>query len=687
MDSELDAALLHALFTRPPIGLHVLDRDLRVVRFNTGAPGAEGVNPQDLLGHKWSDLGIIADDTERMLRQVLESGKPVTNHRNRVRLPNLGDEERVLSLSAFRLEDSDGRVLGVAATVVDVTERDRAERRLELLYRAGETIGSTLDVFRTAQELADSAAPELAEVAVIDVLDSVLHGEAPAPGPLVDRITVRRAGFRSVRSIPVESPYGIGDVRVMPFGTPYAQALADLQPRLVRALEHDDAWTTRVPAQAELLRRAGAHSLMAVPLAARGVVLGMAAFYRTRGSPPFEDADLDLARDLVARAAVCVDNARLYTREHTLARLTQRTLVPLRLPAHTAVATAYTYLPVVSSGVWYDVVPLSGARVALVAGDVSGCGMRTVTTMGRLRTAVSAFAAMDLPPHEVLERLHDVTGQLAHEYPAVSGLERSDDPPLTATCLYLVYDPSTRECAIARAGHPPPVLALPDGTVRLVDCPEGPVLGRGVSSYPTTLIGLPEGSVLALQNCGLLHGPVEDRLPLYREVLGRPSDSLQEMCDALVASLLPEDPDDDALLLLARTRGLGPDQVRLWTLRNEPESAAAARRLVGHALEDWDLEDVVFTTQLIASELVTNAVRYSSGPVGLRLIRDTVLTFEVSDTSNASPHLRHAEDDDEGGRGLDMVAHLARRWGTRRTGSGKIIWTEQPLPGVPATDR
>ncbi|MFF4231668.1 SpoIIE family protein phosphatase [Streptomyces sp. NPDC001820] len=676
MHPDYAAALIHALFTQPPIGLHVLDPDLRIVRFNTAAPGAQGFSESEAVGRTLADLGFVADDVDRMLRGVLATGEPVSNFQYEGRLPRGPDGVRVLAISAFRLQSADGRILGVAATVVDITEQHRAQRRLELLYRAGEQIGTTLDVFRTAQELADIAAPGLADAVAVDVLDAVLHGEAPAPGPLLNPVTLRRAGFRAAAPEAVRTSYEVGGVRVMRYGSPYAQSLTDLRPRLIRRLGTDDRWPTRDPVAAQILRDAGAHSLMAVPLAARGVVLGIAAFFRMEGSPPFEDADLSVAADLVARAAVCIDNARRYTREHTLARLTQRSLVPTRLPTHTAVETAYTYLPVASSGAWYDVIPLSGARVALVAGGVSGRGMGTVTTMGRLRTAVTAFAAMDLPPDELLERLHSLTGELSR-----GSLPAQDEhrPTLTATCLYTVYDPSDGSCVLSRAGHPPPVLGVPDGTVQIIESPTGPVLGRGASSYTTTRVDVPEGSILALQNTGLLQGTTESRLPLYREALGRPTGTLQDTCDALAAALLPEPPDDDALLLLARTRALGPDELASWTLANAPESAAQARRLVSGRLAEWDLSDLDFNTGLIASELVTNALRYSEGPIELRLIRDAVLTCEVTDSSNASPHLRHAEDDDEGGRGLYLVAQFTRDWGTRRTERGKTIWTEQTL--------
>ncbi|MCX5317463.1 SpoIIE family protein phosphatase [Streptomyces sp. NBC_00154] len=679
MDPGFDAAVLHALFTQPPIGLQVLDPELRIVRFNSAALGVQGLDMSDAVGRTWRELGFAADDVESMLRTVLETGEAVTDFRYRGRLAVLGGVEKVLSISAFRLQDAEGRTLGVAGTVVDITERDRAEQRLQLLYRAGERIGSSLDVFRTAQELADVTVGELADAVSVDVLDSVLQGEAPRPGPLVDPVTVRRAGFQVAYESAVRSAYEIGGVWVIARGTPYAQALSDLRPRLVRQLKADDPWLVRHPELAKKVREAGVHSLMAVPMAARGVVLGMAGFYRGPGSLPFDDADLGVATDVVARAAVCVDNARRYTRERTIARLTQRALVPDRLPSQTAAETTFTFLPVTSSGVWYDVIPLSGARIALVAGDVSGHGLHTVTTMGRLRTAISALAAMDLQADELLENLHALTEQLAREHPPV---ENSDQSELTATCLFVIYDPVTRTCTLSRAGHPAPVLALPDGSIHVIDVPAGPNLGRGVASYRSTSVDLPEGSILTLHNAELLQDTDQDQLPAFQNAFSTPTGltgRLQDMCDALMNSLLPDNPADDALLLLARTRSLGPDQVASWTLPHEPESAAAARRLVAGQLIDWNLDDLTFSTELIASELVTNAVRYSTGPAELRLINDRALICEVSDNSNTAPQLRHAEDDDEGGRGLYLVAQLTQHWGTRHTGRGKTIWTEQAL--------
>lgn len=674
MDPDYGAALLAVLLTRAPIGVHVLDRRLRVVHVSTGLRTEGGVDPTRMAGCAWQDLGLATDEVLHMMQRVLETGDEVIDHVYQVPQPPGSPTGRTLSVSLFRLEAPDGRILGVAATLVDITDREQARARLELLHRAGEQIGSTLDVDRTAQELVDVMVHGLADLAAVDILDSVLHGEAPAPGPVPERVTLRRIAFAATPQETVRPVYEVGSIRMMRYGTPHTRTLGDLQPRRV-AMTADEDWLAADTAQAKKAREGGLHTLIVLPLRARGVVLGLVSLYRTRDSPPFDDSDVTLASDLADRAAISIDNARRYTREHALARLIQRSLVPTRLPEHAAVETAYSYLPVASSGVWYDVIALSGCRVALVAGDVSGQGMPAVTTMGRLRTVLGALATMDLPAEELLERLHELTGQLGREYPSVA----ESPTELTATCLFVVYDPTTRACVLASAGHPMPVVVMPDGRAEVLEAPRGPVLGRGVPRYTVTRVTLPAGSILALRRASLVKADPIDELRLYRETLSRPATRLWDACDALLSALIPPNPVDDAMLLLARTRVLGPDQVAAWTLPDTPESAAEARRLVRELLAEWDLGDLGFSTELIASELVTNAVRYSSSPVELRIIRNSTLICEVSDPSAATPQLRHAETDDEGGRGLYLVAQLSQRWGTRPLPRGKTIWAEQPL--------
>ncbi|MGW2277283.1 SpoIIE family protein phosphatase [Streptomyces sp. NPDC001770] len=678
---ELDRAVLWALFTESPSGLLVLDPELRLLRFNSAARHADAVPLSSARGRRLSDWAgdFYGDDVEAMLRQVLDSGVPaldvgVTGHLTS------GAAETALSVSCFRLTGPDGGILGVAVAIVDVTDRQRARKRLELLRRAGGRIGTTLDIFRTAQELADELSPALADVVVVEVLDAVLRGEAAPPGPVPESGPLRCAGRRTVPELETEGISEIGEVIGLSFATPFVQSMTDLRTRLVNRLDPRTAWLEREPRRGHHLVGLGAHSLMVLPLTARGVVLGLAHCYRLGRAPAFDEEDLAVAAELADRAALCLDNARLYNRERSAARILQLTLRPARVSDHPAVETAFSYRPFGAGGDWFDVVPLSGARVALVAGDTAGRGIQAAATMGEIRSAIGVLAVLDLPPDEVLERLHALVTRLEGEQ------RRSDDGGEGArerTCLYMVYDPVSRRCTMASAGHPAPVLAHPDGTVEYADVPSGPPLGRGMPDYRANEVELPEGCVVTLANAALLRaasGTREERLAYLHDALLPPSRPLQEICDTLLYTLAPERADNDAVLLLARTRVLGPDRVGTWTLPNDPAAVAGARASVESRLAAWGLEAHAFTAALVVSELVTNAVRYSHGDIGLRLVLDgTTLVCEVTDDSSTAPHLRHAEAGDEGGRGLSITSQISTRWGTRPEARGKTIWAEVPL--------
>ncbi|ALU96776.1 protein phosphatase [Streptomyces globisporus C-1027] len=440
---------------------------------------------------------------------------------------------------------------------------------------------------------------------------------------------------------------------------------------------------------------------LVVPLRAGGGILGLVTFDRgvgpdTSGRPPapdrattFDNGEVALADELAARAAVCIDNARRYTRERTASLALQRQLLPHHLPPQSAVRTAYRYLPADDvtgvGGDWFDVIPLSGTRVGLVVGDVVGHGLQAAATMGRLRTSVRAFAQLDMAPDELLTRLDDLVGQPAEEPPdAYGGAVETYDVTTGATCLYAVYDPVSRRCVMARAGHLPPAIVAPDGTVSFPDLPAGPPLGLGGLPFESMEFELPVGSLLALFTDGLVEARDHDighGLDTLGRVLTDRSASLEELCDRAVSELVPGGTSaDDTALLLVRTRELDAERVAHWELSAEAVSVGRARELATGQLEAWGLEELVFATQLVVSELVTNAVRYAGGPLGLRLIRDRTLVCEVADTGHTSPHLRHSAEDDEGGRGLFIVAQLVQRWGTRYTPTGKTIWTEQALP-------
>ncbi|WP_329450033.1 SpoIIE family protein phosphatase [Streptomyces sp. NBC_01724] len=485
----------------------------------------------------------------------------------------------------------------------------------------------------TAEELAEVAAPALADIAAVEVLDDVLAGEAPPPGPVSSEALLRRPGFRAAAGLDATPAYSPGEV-IPGYPPSFTACLADLQPRLIRELQVDHEWIVHDPRRAELLRRAGAHSTMVVPLTARGVVLGLASFYRTQTPDPFEEDDLALAVEIGARAAVCLDNARQYTRERNAALTLQRSLLPQTVPVQNAVEVAWRHESTRGSGDWFDVIPLSGARVALVVGHLVGHGMQTAADMGRLRTAINTLAAQDPTPDELLAQLHDLASGPTGEHAHLADDDRADAHLAGVTCVYAVYDPISRRCTFARAGHPAPVIVHPNGSVEV---PVGPPLGSDHPPYETTEVELPVGSTIALSTSSLVPSdhPPEGAARLWR-ILGNPHRSLKDTCDAIVREHQGRG-EESTVLLLARTRSLGADQVSTWTLPNDPALVTTARTLAVRQLAHWDLQELEFTTELIVSELVTNAIRYATGPIQLRLIHDLTLICEVTDDSSTAP--------------------------------------------------
>ncbi|MFE9558198.1 SpoIIE family protein phosphatase [Streptomyces sp. NPDC006692] len=384
----------------------------------------------------------------------------------------------------------------------------------------------------------------------------------------------------------------------------------------------------------------------------------------------------------------------IVTHEHTTVLRLQRSLLPDSLPPHSAVELASRYVPADNrtgvGGDWFDAIPLSGTRVALVVGEVIGHGLRAAATMGRLSTGVRVLAGLDLAPDELLFRLGDMVRQSAQEQtakrraPGVVGRKPVDEAALGVSCLFAVYDPVSGWCTMARAGQPMAAVLPPDcAVVTYPELPTGPPLGVSGLPYESTEFRLAPGSIMALFTDGLVRSGDDGSgtgLGLLAGTLAQSSRPLEELCDRAVAALLPGPVDDDATLLLVRTRMLAEDQVTEWELPPDPARVGDARTASTEQLVAWGLGDLVFTTELIVSELVTNAIRYAAGPVHIRLIRDETLICEVSDTGHTSPHLRHAETDDEGGRGLFIIAQMAQRWGTRYTATGKTIWVEQALP-------
>ncbi|WP_432280545.1 SpoIIE family protein phosphatase [Streptomyces luomodiensis] len=683
----LSGSLLQAFLTRSPIGMAVLSPDLRYVWINDTLERYGGVPRAERLGSRMGDFlpGLDTEAIEARMRQALETGEPVIDYEYRGWTMAEPGSERAYSTSFFRLDNAEGRPVGVCYMAIDVTDRWRARERLALLNEAGARIGGTLDVLRTAQELADFAVERLADFVTVDLLEGVLRGEEPAKPSGETLPAFRRAGQASIREGCPESIAAPGEpIAVFP-SSPLARCYFSGEPLLDPVMGVSiDAWSGDDPARTAKLREFGMHSLMVTPIGARGALLGVASFVRSRHPDPFEEDDLLLAEELVARAALCVDNARRYSREHAAALALQRSLLPHALPGGQAVEVASRYLPTDArngvGGDWFDVIPLSGARVALVVGDVVGHGITAAATMGRLRTAVHTLADMDLPPDELLAHLDDLVIRLTEEEAGQEGVAAA---VLGATCLYAVYDPVTQRCTMARAGHPTPAVVDPSGEVSFPPLPAGPPLGLGSLPFESAELELPDGSLIALYTDGLIEGCDQDidvGLGRLSNALRQSARPLEELCSTVVDALLTSPQSDDVALLLARTHGLDSGHVVSWDLPSDPAVVAGARSLAVRRLAEWGLEDLATTTELIVSELVTNAIRHGTGPIRLRLIRHEVLICEVADTSSTSPRLRHPRTTDEGGRGLFLVAQLAHRWGTRYTEGGKLIWAEQDLP-------
>ncbi|MER7732076.1 SpoIIE family protein phosphatase [Streptomyces erythrochromogenes] len=695
--NEHHEAVLHAVRE----GVLIIGNDQRLILANDEARRLLDL-PQDAEERAVGDLGLDPRTTE-----LLASGRVVTDH---VHLAG----DRLLAVNVRPTMAYAGRPAGRVVTLRDTTElasltgrAEIARSRLQLLYDAGVRIGTTLDVARTAEELSEVAVPRFADFVTVELLEPVMRGDEPSAGGVYTEM--RRAAITGVRADSPLQP--VGDlIRFEVPTAPMAAALDEGHAVLAADLNAAMGWRAQDSQGTRVALEYGLHSLISVPLQARGVVLGMANFWRADTPEPFDEEDLSFAEELGARAAVSIDNARRFTREHAMAVTLQRSLLPRVLPDQSAVDVAFRYLPATAGvgGDWFDVIQLPGTRVALVVGDVVGHGVHAAATMGRLRTAVHNFSTLDLPPDELLGHLDELInridqdeaggggpgdgngnangdgGRSGGEDPEPDGAPGRASAVTGATCLYAVYDPVTGHCRMASAGHPGPALIRPDGRVEFPELPAGLPLGVGGMPFEAAEFQLAEGSRLVLFTDGL----VEDRdrdfdtgLRLLSDTLSRPGRSPDEAASDVLAAMLFPVPSDDIALLIADTRRLEADRIAEWEVPGDHAAVSRVRNAGSAQLVAWGLGDIAFAAELILSELVTNAIRYGSAPVRVRLLRDRSLICEVSDGSSTSPHLRYAATTDEGGRGLFLVAQYAERWGTRYTDRGKVIWAELPLTG------
>ncbi|MER7952972.1 SpoIIE family protein phosphatase [Streptomyces sp. NPDC096079] len=381
--------------------------------------------------------------------------------------------------------------------------------------------------------------------------------------------------------------------------------------------------------------------------------------------------------------AEAAERLRASERRHRETAVTlQRSLLPQELEQPDDLRIAATYQPGVADaavgGDWYDVITLGAGRTALVIGDVMGRGVRAAAVMGQLRTAVRAYARLDLPPHEVLQLL--------------DGLAAEIDASQIATCVYAIHDPSEGKLVYASAGHLPILVRDEDGTVRRAEDPTGPPLGTGGWLHASGSIALPPGSTAVLYTDGLVERRREDideGVAALARALSGAGGTPQVVCDRILRALgvTAEHDDDVAVLVVQHPSRRGADAELFHNAALEllggVEAAPRARAFASGVLASWrfpvELRDLGV---LATSELVANSLQHGTPPMRLRLRRtDRRLIIEVTDGDDHLPRRRRAETEDEAGRGISIIATIASSWGSRRTpGGGKAVWCEFALP-------
>lgn len=642
-------------------GFLAMDDDWRITFANLEAERTLGFSEEELFGCLLWDLPAAEQvpGLEIRCRQAAAAEKSVSFD---VRLPN----GRLCHLRL--VPGPDGRTI----YFTDVTEKRRLEEERRSAERAATERAARIGELTAALAKATTS---------VDVVEAVARGVLPpfeASGLVVQ--TVEGDRLHTVGSVGYpDDVLAVLDGRERTQSSPLWDAILAGTP-LFLSTAHE--FSAHYPELADLPARAGKQSWALLPLTASGHTFGICAvtFDHPRRLTDEERTLLTATSALVAQA---LERARLFDAEHTRSRELQRSLLPRDLPDLPACSAAARYLPAGQGmdvgGDWYDIIPLSGGQVALVVGDVMGHGLPEAATMGRLRTAVHTLADLELPPDEIMSHLNDIVGAMGEES--------------YVTCLYALYDSTTRVCSIARAGHPPPALLHPDGTVVFPPLAADPPLGAAEPPFETTEVQVPEGSVLALYTDGLVESSrreMDEGMAALAEVLrtahadGTVTD-LELLCERITSTLLPagQQTADDAALLLARMHALPDSRIASWPLPKDPRAAGQARALIRKQLTAWDLEDLTPTTELLASELVGNVIRHARGPMRLRLLHGAALICEVFDGSLTMPRIRRATETDEGGRGLQLITALSQRWGTRYTPTGKCIWTEQTLQTAP----
>ena len=706
---ETSAGSLAAESSHPALASSVrtlilgIDYDGRIVQHDRNAPQILAREPEELLGAQLSDLissstqGNSAQENSPGARQaeglVVVSGllDAIRSDREGNAMLTIdtrdGSAEAVVTVHPMRAGGTSLAALALLRIPASRAERfvDPALMRRQMLDDTFTRIGDTLDIDHLGRELIDALVPHFCNAGDLLLLESLIgDDELPSHGP-DGSLPLRRIALLHDRKDPAwEAAFPTGEILRYPPASPYFRCMATGAPVLEATISESQAGKiAKVWRRKPVGKLLSGASMLMLPLIARGTMLGFFACTRQEGFRRFDPYDVDIGMDFASRAAVFIDNARRYSREHATALTLQRSMLPTGLSYPSSVEVKHRYLPgsklIEVGGDWYESIALPGGRVALVVGDVAGHGVRAAVTMGRLRTAIQTLAMLELPPAESLQQLDELMHTLG------------DREPHFATCAYAVYDAVSGDCEVAVAGHLPPLLVHPDGSNELLDVPPAPPLGVGDGEVESRHFKIEDGSLFVLYTDGLVENKgqdISDGLARLRGIFGpgSPTRPLEDLCKATLDGVYSDHQRDDIAVLIARLRRLPEDNYASWTLAPKLTSVREARKVLAEPMKRWELEDLIPTTELLVSELVTNAVKYSRGDVTLRLVNEKALVCEVIDNSGAMPRLRQASGDDENGRGLQVVRQLAHRWGARRTPTGKVVWCEQPLPGAGLMD-
>lgn len=384
-------------------------------------------------------------------------------------------------------------------------------------------------------------------------------------------------------------------------------------------------------------------------------------------------AEQSMARETAARESAA--------REHAIAEELQRSILAAPNPTaeHLDIATYYRagVAGTQAGGDWYDVIDLGSGRTALIIGDVMGRGVRAAATMGQLRAATRAYARLELPPGDLLALLDEAVQEI-----------RSTT---IVTCVYAVHDSVSQTLTYGNAGHLPPLLIRPDGTVeRLVS--GDPPLGTGAYAGHVEKLCFPVGSRLALYTDGLVEHrgrDIDEDIDRLAGLLGDLSRPIESLPGLVVDTLLPQGPEDDVAVLVTASIDPTVRQRLVVPVIYDERRIKEVRHIAEQSMMDWGIPgELGFEMLLVISELVTNSVRYAKPPIELKLRKGRRhLVVEISDGEAMIPQERELSAEAEGGRGLHIIASLAEHWGTRPTGAGKSVWAALRLPDASSPDR